>query len=99
MEESYKGYLIVVAANGPDSKSKWMPTWRIFAQGSMRLLQEFRWELDYDTCEQAERVGLLVSKKIIDHWKSTPSSFSRLTHDSAQAAPLSPTTSDRANSG
>ena len=80
MEESYKGYVIVIAvANNSDNKSKWMPTCTILAPGSMRQLQEFTWELHYDTPEQAERVGLLVSKKIIDHWTCMPSSFSRLT--------------------
>ena len=76
MEKSYKGHVIVIAvANDPPSKSKWITNCTILAPGSMRQLEKFRWELDYDTHEEAEQVGWLVSKKIIDQM---PSSFSQL---------------------
>jgi hypothetical protein len=41
----------------------------------MRQVEKFRWEVDYDTHEEAEQLGLLVSRKIID---PMPSSFSQL---------------------
>jgi hypothetical protein len=37
--------------------------------GSRELIKDLDWTLSYDTPEEAERVGLLVSKKWIDAGK------------------------------
>ena len=76
MQRSYKGHFIIIAvANDPANNPKWSATCTILAPGSMRQLEKFRWELEYDTHQEAEQVGWLVSKKIIDQM---PSSFSQL---------------------
>ena len=64
MQEHYMGYIIVVvAASDPDILFKWTPTCTIRAAGSKERLKEFKWDIHYPTSEQAELVGLLVSKK------------------------------------
>jgi len=40
-----------------------------FTDGSRELIKDLDWDLSYDTPEEAERVGLLVSKKWIDSGK------------------------------
>jgi hypothetical protein len=69
VEEHYKGHIIVVVAE-PDSKSKWKPTYRILAEESRKLVKDLEWVLDYDTQEQAERAGVLIAQKWIDHQKT-----------------------------
>ena len=69
MEEYYKGYTIVVTVGPADRKFKWKPTCSILAKGSRSVIKDIEWVLDYETCEQAERLGLLISKKWIDETK------------------------------
>jgi hypothetical protein len=69
METYYKGHIIVVDVERPDSKSKWKPTCTVLAEDSRNLIKDLEWDLDYDTYEQAERVGLLISKKWVDETK------------------------------
>jgi hypothetical protein len=69
MEEHYKGHTIMVTTGHPD-KNRWKPTCKIkFTEGSRELIKDLDWDLSYDTPEEAERVGLLVSKKWIDSGK------------------------------
>ena len=67
MEEHYKGNIILVTAGDPNDKYKWKPTCKIkFTEGSRELIKDLQWDLRYETPEEAEGVGLLVSKKWID---------------------------------
>jgi hypothetical protein len=67
VEEHYKGNIILVTAGDPNDKYKWKPTCKIkFTEGSRELIKDLQWDLRYETPEEAERVGLLVSKKWID---------------------------------
>ena len=69
MEKHYKGHIILVTTE-PDDKNRWKPTCKIkFTDGSSELIKDLPWDLDYETPEQAERAGLLVSKKWIDWGK------------------------------
>jgi len=74
MEEHYKGHIILVTTGHPDDKNnRWKPTCKIkFTDGSRKLTKDLEWDLSYETPEQAERVGLLVSKKWIDLGKPNP---------------------------
>ena len=38
-------------------------------QRSRELIKQFDWDIGYDTPDQAEKVGLLISKKWIDAGK------------------------------
>jgi hypothetical protein len=70
MEEHYKGHIILVTTEHLDSKYRWKPTCKIkFTDGSRELIEDLQWDLSYNTPEEAERVGLLVSKKWIDAGK------------------------------
>ena len=71
MEEHYKGHVIVIVAK-PNSKSKWIPTCRILAEESRKVVRDLEWILDYNTREQAERAGVLISQKWIDHRETKP---------------------------
>jgi hypothetical protein len=67
MEEHYKGHIILVTTGQPDDKYRWKPTCKIkFTDGSQELIKDLQWDLSYETSEEAERVGLLVSRKWID---------------------------------
>ena len=69
MEEHYKGHTIRVTTGHPD-KNRWKPICKIKStHGSRELIKDLDWDLSYDTPEEAERVGLLVSKKWIDSGK------------------------------
>ena len=70
MQERYKGHIILVTTGHPDDKKRWKPTCKIkFTDGSRKQIKDLQWELSYETPEEAERVGLLVSKKWIDSGK------------------------------
>ena len=64
MEIRYKNHSIEVTSECT-KKLKWKPTCRVRAVGQT-LSKELEWDVDYATSEQAERVGLIVSKKLID---------------------------------
>ena len=67
MQERYKGHIILVTTGHPDDTNRWTPTCRIkFTDGSRELTKDLEWDLSYETPEEAERVGLLVSKKWVD---------------------------------
>ena len=66
VEERYNGHIIVVAVADAGKKSKWIPNCRILDEDSRKLVKDLAWYLSYDTREQAEKVGLLISKKWID---------------------------------
>ena len=57
MEEQYKGHVLRVTMDS--NALPWKPVCRIL-DGVSRQLD---WPIDYDTPEQAEKVGLIISKK------------------------------------
>jgi hypothetical protein len=69
LEELYKKHIIVVTTRRRSHKFKWKPTCTILAAHSRKILMSLKWDLDYETREQAQRVGLLISKKWIDETK------------------------------
>ena len=66
MEEVYKGHIIRVTAEKDDSSFPWKPICRILDGASREFIKQIDWEIGYDTPDQAEKAGLLVSKKWID---------------------------------
>ena len=72
MQERYKGHIILVTTGHHNDTNRWTPTCRIkFTDGFRELTKDLEWDLSYETPEEAERVGLLVSKKWIDSGKPT----------------------------
>jgi hypothetical protein len=68
MEEQYKGHVIQVTTEKDNSPYPWKPICRILA-ASRELIKQLDWPIGYNTPEQAEKVGLLFSKKWIDAGK------------------------------
>ena len=69
MEEVYKGHVIRVTVENDKSSFPWKAICRILDGTSREFIKQIDWEIGYDTSEQAEKVGLLVSKKWIDAGK------------------------------
>jgi hypothetical protein len=68
MKEHYKGTTILITAR--DRKLKWEPTCQVtFMKGGREVVKDLELDLDYVTAEQAERAGLVFSKKWIDAGK------------------------------
>ena len=65
MEEHYKGHVIRVTTEKDNSAYPWKPICRIL-DGAAGEFQRLDWPIGYTTSEQAEKAGLLVSKKWID---------------------------------
>ena len=66
MEEQYKGYTIQVTTEHHNRNFPWTPICRIMHKGSRELIKQLDWDIGYDTPDQAEKVGLMISKKWID---------------------------------
>jgi hypothetical protein len=66
MEERYKGHVIRVTIEKDNSAFPWKPICRIMYEGSRELIKQLDWNIGYDTPDQAEKVGLMISKKWID---------------------------------
>ena len=69
MEKQYKGHVIRVTTEKDNSTLPWKPICRILDRGSRELIKQLDWDIGYDTSDQAENVGLLISKKWIDAGK------------------------------
>jgi hypothetical protein len=69
MEEQYKGHVIRVTTAKDNSAYPWKPICRILDGASREFIKQIDWEIGYDTSEQAEKAGLLISKKWIDAGK------------------------------
>ena len=69
MEEQYKGHVIRVTTEKDNSAYPWKPICRILDGASREFIKQIDWEIGYDTSEQAEKAGLLISKKWIDAGK------------------------------
>jgi hypothetical protein len=44
----------------------WKPICRILDGASREFIKQIDWEIGYDTPDQAEKAGLMISKKWID---------------------------------
>jgi hypothetical protein len=66
MEQQYKGYTIRVTIEHDNSEFPWKPICRIMYEGSCELIKQLDWDIGYGTPDQAEKAGLLISKKWID---------------------------------
>ena len=72
MVEHYKKTVIQIIV-GPVGKSRWKPTCEIaFKKNAREVLKNLEIPLDYDTPEQAERAGMVFSKKWVDAGKPVP---------------------------
>jgi hypothetical protein len=69
LEEYYKNHIIVVNAIGPDLKLKWRIRCVILAEKSRTPIKKIKWDLDYDSRKEAERIGLFIAKKWIGERK------------------------------
>jgi len=69
MEEQYKGHIIRVTAETDNSSFPWKPICRIMDATSQEFIKQIDWQIGYDTADQAEKAGLLISKKWIDAGK------------------------------
>jgi hypothetical protein len=65
MKEQYRGYTIRVTTEH-QNKFPWKPICRIMSEGSQKLIKQLDWDIGYDTPNQAEKAGMLISKKWID---------------------------------
>jgi hypothetical protein len=72
MEERYKGHIIRVITEKDNSAYPWKPICSIVDGGSQELVKRFEWNIGYYTPDQAEKVGMLISKKWIDARKPKP---------------------------
>ena len=69
MQEQYKGHVIQVTTEKDYSAFPWKPICRILDGASREFIKQLDWPVGYDTSDQAEKAGLLISKKWIDAGK------------------------------
>ena len=69
MEEQYKGHVIRVTTEKDNSAFPWNPICRILDGASREFINQFDWPIGYETADQAEKAGMLISKKWIDAGK------------------------------
>jgi hypothetical protein len=72
MEQRYKGHVIRITTEKDNSVYPWTPICRILDGGSLELIKRLDWPIGYHTPDQAEKVGMLISKKWIDARKPNP---------------------------
>ena len=67
MEEHYKGAVILIT-NTPSAKGlRWKSSCAVkFLKDGCEAVEYLQLDLDYDTAQQAERAGLVFSKKWVD---------------------------------
>jgi hypothetical protein len=63
LEEQYKGHVIRVTIEKDNSAFPWKPICRILDGATGEFIKEIDWQIGYDTPAQAEKVGMLISKK------------------------------------
>jgi hypothetical protein len=81
MEECYKDTTIVITARVVEQKLKWKSDCKIkFRKGARLGIRHLRLDLDYNTVQQAERAGMVFSKKWVDAGMPNPLSFDRSAH-------------------
>jgi hypothetical protein len=72
MEKRYKKTIIRITAE-PAGSLRWKPSCQVtFRKNGRNILKKLNLNLDYDSAEQAERAGMVFSKKWIDAGKPAP---------------------------
>jgi hypothetical protein len=71
MEERYKGHIIRVTTEKDGSTYPWKPICTVQNKAG-REFRRLEWTIGYKTSAQAEKAGLLISKKWIDAGKPEP---------------------------
>jgi hypothetical protein len=67
MEERYESTTIMITVGLGDRRMRWKPICRVkFMKGGREVIKDLKLDLDYGTSEQAERAGLVFSKKWVD---------------------------------
>ena len=61
--------VIRVTTEKDNSAFPWKPICTILHAASREFIKQFDWPIGYHTSDQAEKVGLLISKKWIDAGK------------------------------
>jgi hypothetical protein len=69
MEEQYKGHVIRVTTEKDKGAYPWKPICRILDGASREFIKQLEWQIGYERPDQAEKVGMLISKKWIDAGK------------------------------
>ena len=69
MEERYKAYVIRVTTEKDNSAFPWKPICRILDGATGKLVKEIDWQIGYDSPDQAEKVGLILTRKWVDAQK------------------------------
>ena len=73
MEEQYKGHVIRVTTEKDNSAYPLKPICRILDGASREFIKQIDWQIGYDTPDQAEKVGLILSRKWVDARKRNAS--------------------------
>jgi hypothetical protein len=63
--KSQQKHVIQVTTEKDDSAYPWKPICRILDGASRELIKQIDWQIGYDTPDQAEKAGMLISKKWI----------------------------------
>jgi hypothetical protein len=72
MVKTYKKAIIRIIAEST-GRSRWKPSCDVtFIKNGRKILKRLNLNLDYDSAEQAERAGMVFSKKWIDAGKPAP---------------------------
>ena len=66
MEERYKGHVIQITTEKDNSTFPWKPICRILDGATREFIKQIDWQIGYDTPDQAEKAGLLISKKWVE---------------------------------
>jgi hypothetical protein len=70
MEEHYKDTVILVTALPSVKNLRWQSSCKIkFMKGAREMVEYLKLDLDYDTAKEAQRAGLVFSKKWVDAGK------------------------------
>jgi two-component system, LuxR family, sensor kinase FixL len=75
MEKEYKGHVMRVTIEEEKGAYPWKPICRILDGAGREFIKQLDWPIGYNTPEQAEKVGLIISKKWIDAGKPAPLSL------------------------
>lgn len=67
MEERYESATIMITVGLGERRMRWKPICRVkFMKGGREVIKDLKLDLDYGTSKQAERAGLVFSKKWVD---------------------------------
>jgi hypothetical protein len=69
MEKRYKGQVIRVTTEKDNSAYPWKSICKILDGTSREVIKQIDWQIGYDTPDQAEKAGLIISRKWVDAQK------------------------------